>query len=318
MAFLPGQRPNQDDEPGTGTQAPQLTMQTVVCCLLVAAEGTVTTWLPSWPRKPGFSLVNGRTGRLRPCCCAVLSQPQPLQHSQFPIWTLGTCVSHNILGRLCRQAGQERMDGWMDGNLAETPSLALGVGVMSRSRLYQLKVWIRKRGHLSRKPYCHPHALGPRAVCQDHLWYTSGGGARGPLPPVDMVPWRRAHRQGNGTLEAALQLGPPLAQPVMASVGGTDSVLSVRAAHRRAGELGPQPSGQGVPIPATYPKVDKEGHSPLSPPHPPTVAPSIHSREPARTQKNLGETLSLSQPKRYKRILSLENVPPLWMTSFPA
>lgn len=97
---------------------------------------------------------------------------------------------------------------------------------------------------------------------------------RGQLPshPMeDMVPWRRAHRQGNGPLEAAPPFGLPLAQPVVASVGGRGSVLSTRAAHRRGGELGPQSGGQALPLLATYPKVAKEGHSALSPPHPHTI-----------------------------------------------
>ena len=53
-----------------------------------------------------------------------------------------------------------------------------------------------------------------------------------------------------------------------------------------------------MPIPAIYPKAGKEGHSPLSLPQLHTAAFSVQPQLPARTQSNLGDTLSLSWPKR--------------------
>lgn len=81
LAFLPGQGTNLEDEPRLGRRQPatlQPSAPMVVCCPLVGAEGTVTTWLPL-----GGTLPSGRKidpyyenqCRTRP---RLTEQPKPL------------------------------------------------------------------------------------------------------------------------------------------------------------------------------------------------------------------------------------------------
>lgn len=113
LAFLPGQGTNLEDEPGLGRRQPatlQPSAPMVVCCPLVGAEGTVTTWLPlgrTLPsgRKIRFGLENSQVRRRRPHCCVLAI------HNTFliPSVLLGT------LALLCTSQGlgEAPQGGWV-------------------------------------------------------------------------------------------------------------------------------------------------------------------------------------------------------------